>query len=75
MNYKTIIWTYFLAGWQILDGKIVEGHIPPNKILPYSTGKFSVSGRDSTAVATKGWKNMTEPNNTSNTASKLCVEM
>jgi len=41
-------------GWQVLDGKIVDEHIPPDKILPYSTGKFSVSGRDSTAVAPKG---------------------
>ena len=43
-----------ILGWQILDGKIVDGHIPPDKIMPYSTGKFSISGRDSSAVAPKG---------------------
>ena len=43
-----------MLGWQILDGKIVDGHIPPDKIMPYSTGRFSISGRDSSAVAPKG---------------------
>ena len=41
-------------GWQILDGKILDGHIPPDIIMPYSTGRFSISGRDSSAVAPKG---------------------
>ena len=41
-------------GWQVLDGKIIEGHEPPKVILPYSTGNFSVSGREGTAVAPKG---------------------
>ena len=50
----TNIHKIYFKGWQILDGKIVDGHIPPDKIMPYSTGKFSVSGRDSTAVAPKG---------------------
>jgi len=41
-------------GWQILEGKIVEGFSPPSSIAPHSTGKFSVSGREGTAVAPKG---------------------
>ena len=41
-------------GWQILEGKIIEGHEPPKKISAYSNGRFSVSGREGTAVAPKG---------------------
>ena len=41
-------------GWKILDGKIVEGFVPPPIIKPYSTGGFAVSGRDGSAVAPKG---------------------
>jgi hypothetical protein len=42
------------GGWQVLDGKIVDGHEPPQVIKAYENGKFSVSGRDGTAVAPKG---------------------
>lgn len=41
-------------GFQVLDGKIVEGQEPPLKISAYSIGRFSVSGREATAVAPKG---------------------
>lgn len=41
-------------GWQVLEGKIVEGAAPPNEIQPYSSAKFSVSGREGSAVAPKG---------------------
>ena len=41
-------------GFKVTDGKIVEGHLPPKKIAPFSKGEFSVSGRESTAVAPKG---------------------
>ena len=42
------------TGWQITDGKIVEEFEPPTLIKSYDFATFSVSGRDSTAVAPKG---------------------
>jgi len=42
------------VGWQVLEGKILEGFLPPSIIKPHSTGRFSVSGREGTAVAPKG---------------------
>ena len=41
-------------GWQILEGKIVEGHEPPQQIAPYSNGRFSVSGREGTYYTDMG---------------------
>jgi hypothetical protein len=41
-------------GWQVLEGKVVEGLAPPATIQPYSSGHFSVSGREGSAVAPKG---------------------
>ena len=41
-------------GWVVTDGKIVEGRQPPEIIQPYSSARFSVSGRENTAVAPKG---------------------
>ena len=41
-------------GWKILEGKMVEGAEPPKIIQSYSTGRFSVSGREGTDVAPKG---------------------
>ena len=40
-------------GWQILEGKIVEGHEPPQQIAPYSNGRFSVSGREGTLIKSR----------------------
>lgn len=42
------------GGWIITDGKIVEGHLPPDLIEAYNEGSFSVSGREATAVAPTG---------------------
>ena len=42
------------AGFQVLDGKIVQGFEPPSSIGAFDHGKFSVSGREGTAVAPKG---------------------
>lgn len=42
------------TGWQVQDGKIVEGCEPPALIKAYDNGRFSVSGREATAVAPKG---------------------
>ena len=42
------------TGWQVQDGKIVEGAEPPPIIKAYDNGRFSVSGREATAVAPKG---------------------
>ena len=36
------------------DGKIVEGCEPPDLIKAYDNARFSVSGREATAVAPKG---------------------
>ena len=33
-------------GFQILDGRFVEGYEPPRKIMPYSNGKFSVTSHN-----------------------------
>ena len=52
--FTAIVCSILFLGWKILDGKIIAGHIPPDKIMPYSTGSFSVSGRESCAVAPKG---------------------
>ena len=41
-------------GWQILEGKIVEGFTPPENVKPYTSQGFSVSGREGSAVAPKG---------------------
>eukprot|EP00092_Neocalanus_flemingeri_P012436 GFUD01013407.1.p1 GENE.GFUD01013407.1~~GFUD01013407.1.p1 ORF type:complete len:176 (+),score=28.51 GFUD01013407.1:80-607(+) len=41
-------------GWQVIDGKIVEGCQPPNEIPAFSKGMFSVSGREGSAVAPTG---------------------
>eukprot|EP00092_Neocalanus_flemingeri_P002007 GFUD01002140.1.p1 GENE.GFUD01002140.1~~GFUD01002140.1.p1 ORF type:complete len:181 (-),score=31.51 GFUD01002140.1:44-586(-) len=41
-------------GWQVTEGKIVEGCQPPDEIPAFSKGLFSVSGRDSSAVAPEG---------------------
>jgi len=41
-------------GWKILDGKILKGIEPPKIIPPYTTGQFSVSGRENTVIAPKG---------------------
>ncbi|KAI8895066.1 hypothetical protein BC833DRAFT_567798 [Globomyces pollinis-pini] len=48
----TVSWTSL--GFKVVDGKIVEGHSPPKDIAPGSVGKFSVSGREATAVAPSG---------------------
>ena len=42
------------AGWQVQDGKIVEGCEPPDLIKAHDNARFSVSGREATAVAPKG---------------------
>ena len=44
----------FLLGWQITDGKIVRGFEPPHIIKAWNYVNFSVSSRDSSAVAPKG---------------------
>jgi len=41
-------------GYQVAAGKIVEGRQPPDTIDPFSSGKFSVSGREATLVAPNG---------------------
>ena len=41
------------TGWQVQDGKIVEGCEPPPLIKAYDNARFSVSGREATAVAPK----------------------
>jgi len=42
------------SGWQVQDGKIVEGCEPPDLIKAHDNARFSVSGREATAVAPKG---------------------
>jgi len=42
------------GGWQVTAGKIVEEHEPPASIEPYASARFSVSGREATAVAPNG---------------------
>ena len=39
---------------QIKSGKIVEGQEPPGELPPFSSGTFSASGREGTAVAPCG---------------------
>jgi len=41
-------------GWQVTAGKIVEGHEPPATIQPFASGRFSVAGREGSAVAPNG---------------------
>ena len=42
------------TGWQVTDGKIVAENEPPKVIKAHDNGRFSVSGREGTAVAPKG---------------------
>ena len=42
------------AGWQVTDGKIVQGFEPPHLVKSYDYATFSVSGRDTSSVAPKG---------------------
>ena len=41
-------------GWQILEGKIVQGRRPPGSIPSFSTARFSVSGREGSPITPKG---------------------
>merc|ERR1712037_220032 len=41
-------------GFLVTEGKIVQGSEPPATIKPFSSGTFSASGREGSAVAPKG---------------------
>ena len=43
-------------GFLVTEGKIVQGSEPPATIKPFSSGNFSASGREGSAVAPKGGK-------------------
>ena len=54
VEFLNISFRFNFAGWQITDGKIVQGFEPPHLVKSYDYATFSVSGRDTSAVAPKG---------------------